>query len=98
PFLPHLSKENIKTTVSKCPPLKGPGSDKIQNWVWQSIWEQVRVHTQFLFKVITISDLIPMGWEMAVTVMIPKPGKPDYTATSVHCPIALLNTLSKIYE
>ncbi|KAG0139073.1 hypothetical protein CROQUDRAFT_29763, partial [Cronartium quercuum f. sp. fusiforme G11] len=96
PFFPHLTKENIKATVLNCPPLKGPGSDKIQNWVWQSVWEQVGAHMQFLFQVVMETGLILTGWKRAVTVMIPKPGKPDYTATSAHHPIALLNTLSKI--
>lgn len=30
--------------------------------------------------------------------MLPKTGKPDYTAASAYRPIALLNTLSKIYK
>ncbi|KAG0144811.1 hypothetical protein CROQUDRAFT_8517, partial [Cronartium quercuum f. sp. fusiforme G11] len=75
-----------------------PGHDGIQNWVWKSIWTVVKRHVLALFQAISIHGLILCDWKKAKTVMIPKPGKPDYTAPSAYWPIALLNTLSKIYE
>lgn len=78
--------------------MKAPRPDGIQNWVWRSIWPRIGQHVLFLFKMITIHGIIPGEWKTARIVMIPKPGKPDYTSPSAYRPIALLNTLSKVYE
>lgn len=37
-------------------------------------------------------------WKIAKTVLLAKPGKEDYTQPGSYRPIALLNTLAKIYE
>lgn len=58
----------------------------------------VKTHVVFLFKMITINGTIPRLWKTAKTVMLPKPGKSDYTSPASYRPIALLNTLSKIYK
>ena len=39
-----------------------------------------------------------MGIQWTTTVIIRKPGKPDYTKASAYCPIALENTLGKLIE
>jgi len=39
-----------------------------------------------------------LGIQWTTTVIIRKPGKPDYTKASAYCPIALENTLGKLIE
>lgn len=97
-FISYLTDENIKSVITGSPPLKAPGADKLQNWVWQMAWKQVKTHVSTLFLQVTDLGWIPQDWKQARTVVIPKPGKPDYTAPSAYRPIALLNTLSKLYE
>lgn len=80
------------------PPLKAPGADRLQNWVWQQVWPRVKNHVNNLFLQITATGIIPQDWKTARTIMIPKPGKADYTAASAYRPIALIITLSKFYE
>lgn len=97
-FSAYLTEENIKAVIMNTPPLKAPGADLIQNWVWHMVWPRVKHHVHSLFLQITATGLLPQDWKIARTIMIPKPGKPDYTAASAYRPIALLLTLSKIYE
>jgi hypothetical protein len=40
----------------------------------------------------------PRCWRQAMTVIIPKPNKPDYSDPKAYQPIALLNCLGKILE
>ncbi|KAG0145796.1 hypothetical protein CROQUDRAFT_10878, partial [Cronartium quercuum f. sp. fusiforme G11] len=69
------------------------GTDRIQNWMWKTIWPQVKRHAPLLFQCITIIGTIPRDWKTARMVMIPKPQKMDFPQASAHRPIALLNTL-----
>ena len=98
PFLQHITKETVEETLFASSPMKAPGHDRIQNWVWQKVWNLVKNHVIFLFKMITITGIIPNSWKSAKTVMLPKTGKSDYTSPSSYRPMALQNTLSKIYE
>jgi hypothetical protein len=40
----------------------------------------------------------PTRWKEAVVVVIPKPGKTDYSQAKAHRPISLLETMSKLME
>jgi hypothetical protein len=40
----------------------------------------------------------PTRWKEAVVVVIPKPGKTDYSKAKAHRPISLLETMSKLME
>lgn len=85
-------------TLNNCPPMKAPGPEGLHNWVWKSVWPAVKAHLLFLFKMIVIHGIIPSDWKSAKTVMLPKPGKDDYTNPGSYRPIALLNTVSKLFE
>lgn len=98
PLFDTLTPDSVKGTVFDCAPMKAPGPDGIQNWIWHTVWLKVSHHITFLFKMITLHGIIPQDWKTAKMVMLPKPGKPDYTAPGAYRPITLLNTLSKIFE
>lgn len=85
-------------TINNTHPLKSPGPDRIQNWVWALAWDVVTDHVIALFSAITSMGFIPLRWKVARTAMLAKPGKDDYTQLGSYRPIALLNTLAKIYE
>jgi hypothetical protein len=40
----------------------------------------------------------PSRWKEATVVVIPKPNKSDYSLAKAHCPISLLETMSKLME
>lgn len=97
---PSLSstKSFIHESIKDSHPMKAPGPDGIQNWVWVLAWDAIKNHVFVLFNAITTLGYIPLRWKEAKTVMLAKPGKSDYTQPGAYRPIALLNTLSKVYE
>lgn len=87
-FFSCLSDENIKSLVMSAPPLKAPGADIIQDWVWKKIWVVVKNHVGILVLHIEDTGLIPQDWKEARTVMRPITSKPDYKAALAYRPIA----------
>lgn len=98
PLFNHLTEEVLVGTINNCPPMKAPGPDGLQNWFWRAAWPAVKTHLLFLLKMITINGIIPTDWKSAKTIMLPEPGKADYKNPGSYRPIALLNTISKIFE
>lgn len=78
--------------------MKAPGPDGLQNWAWMLAWDTIQNHIFVLFNAITKLGYIPKRWKIAKTVMLAKPGKSDYTQPGAYRPIALLNTIGKVYE
>lgn len=93
-----FSISSIRETIHNTYPMKAPGPDRIQNWVWSLAWEVVPDHILVLFTSITSMGYIPKRWKVTRTTMLAKPGKGDYTQPGSYRPIALLNTIAKIYE
>lgn len=93
-----FTKCSIRDSIDDSHPTKAPGPNSIQNWVWALSWKVIGEHFTSLFLAITARGYIPKRWKIAKTVMLAKPGKDDYTQPSAYIPIALLNTLAKIYE
>lgn len=78
--------------------MKAPGLDSIQNWVGTLAWDVIGKHITALFWAIVTQGVIPPRWKVARTIMLAKPGKDDYTQPSAYRPIALINTLAKVFE
>lgn len=101
-YLPPLSDElttkAIEQAINSSPPIKARGSDDIQNWVWCASWSKVKGHILHLYRSIARIGAFPKRWKQAKTFMLPKPGKADYTMPGSYRPIALLNTISKVFE
>jgi hypothetical protein len=51
-----------------------------------------------LFGVLGITGYHPTYWQQATTVIVPKPGKPNYSIPKAYRPVALLNCVGKILE
>lgn len=94
----YFSKSAIQESLNGTHPMKAPGPDCIQNWVLVLAWEVVHKHIIELFQAITVQGFIPTRWKIARTIMLAKPGKSDYTQPGAYRPIALLNTIAKLYE
>lgn len=94
----YFSSAPISDALKTSHPVKAPGPDSINNWVWKLAWEVIQHHVTILFISVTQLGYIPSHWKQAKTLMLAKPGKSDYTQPGAYRPIALLNTLSKIYK
>lgn len=87
----------IKNIIKKLPKKKAPGYDNITNTALKLLPPS---------KILTLTKIIngclkicyfPTAWKKAIIITIPKPGK-DTKFPSNFRPIALLSSISKIYE
>lgn len=51
-----------------------------------------------LLNVCLFTGRYPSIWKTTTTIILKKPGKPNYTSTSAYRPIALLSCLSKVIK
>lgn len=93
-----FSANVIQEAINDTDPLKAPGPDNIQNWVWALASGVLQRPITLLFQAILQQGHIPSRWKIAKTVLRAKPGKDDYTQPGAYRPIALLNTIAKIFE
>lgn len=77
---------------------KAPGSDGITNLVITKAPETLATALAALLNVCVSDGCYPTSWKQANTIILKKPGKPDYTDATAYRPIALLSCLSKVLE
>jgi hypothetical protein len=86
--------------VTKCllalRPFKAPGNDGIPNVVLR---QNTVILTPYLHQCLLVSlrlKYFPKAWREWTTVVLKKPGRPDYTIPKAYRPIALYNTMGKV--
>lgn len=94
-----LTLPHICDSLNSTHPIKAPGPDRIENWVWTLAWDVIQQHVTLLFQAIARQGYIPPSLEncAARTVMLAKPGKGDYTKPGAYRPITLINTIKKVF-
>lgn len=60
-----LTKSFILESIKDTHPLKAPGPDNIQTWVWSLAWEVMSSHLFILFRAIIATGHIPSRWKVA---------------------------------
>ena len=82
--------------ISRLQPYKAPGEDDILNIVLKQTAELIVPYLiqifHAVFKLGTYSD----SWCTWNTIVLCKPGKPQYDTLKAHRPIALMNTIGKL--
>lgn len=76
---------------------KAPGFDLITGEVLKQLPKKAIVKLTNLINAVFRLQYVPRLWKMAEVIMIPKPGKPPYKASSYR-PISLLPVVSKLFE
>ena len=76
---------------------KSPGDDLISNTALKFLPNNVLLMLTNIFNSCFKINYFPTAWKKAVIISIPKPGK-DHKQPANYRPIALLSSLSKIYE
>jgi hypothetical protein len=95
---PPITKEEVASAIQRIRPRKAPGIDGIANELLKSFSAPLADNLAKLYNNILIRSKFPVSWKVAVTAIIRKHGKSDYTNPGAYRPIALLSTMSKLFE
>ena len=91
----EITPDQLSQAINKLSPYKAPGPDGIANIVFQ----RCRQLTDYLLPIFNAAVKLQTHyepWKESITVILRKPGKPDYSAPKAYRPIALLNTTTKL--
>jgi len=96
----HLSItiEQIRRAVCKPAPNKAPGPDQITNKVLQQALPLIEQWLQRILQASINLGYFPKTLKKTTTIVLRKPGKPDYTKAKAYRPIALESTVGKAFE
>ena len=95
---PEITLNEITRAIRRAAPNKAPGVDGITNKVLHQTLDLLLPRLHRLFNACLHLGYCPTHFREAVTVVLRKPGKDDYTQPKAYRPIALLNTLGKALE
>ena len=93
-FLNTLLKRKLK----KLPNGKAPGPDKIANEVLKKVYKELALYLAKVFTTVAHLGYYPKIRKSITTVALRKDGKADYSLTNSYRPIALENTIAKVYK
>ena len=90
-----ITADQLTMAIDKLSPLKAPGPDGVANIVFQ----KCRSLTDYLLHLFNAAVSLRTyydPWRESTTVILRKPGKPDYSIPKAYRPIVLLNTTAKL--
>ena len=91
----EITLDQLTQAINKLSPYKAPGPDGITNIVFQCC-RQLADYLLPIFNAAVKLQIHYEPWKESITVILRKPGKPDYSAPKAYRPIALLNTTAKL--
>ena len=91
-----ITQEQLAKAISNLSPYKAPGPDKVANIVLKRCSATLVDHLLPIFNAVFTLKTYYEPWHESITVILRKPGKPDYTTPKAYRPIALLNTTAKL--
>ena len=97
-YEPRITLQQIQRAVNRAAPRKAPGPDKISNLVLQHALPIIEQHLLILMQATLDLGYFPKAFKRTKTIVLRKPGKPDYTISKAYRPIALENTIGKVFE
>ncbi|MBW0530889.1 hypothetical protein O181_070604 [Austropuccinia psidii MF-1] len=95
---PLITKDEIENTILELQNKKAPGPDGISNELIKLSKPLLTTHLICLYNLCLEQGNYPNGWKETRTAIIKEAAKDNYTDPSAYRPIALLNTLGKLFE
>lgn len=86
----------IARNIGRLASFKAPGPNGVVNTFFKETCDLLTPHLGPIFRGTFMLKHYPEEWKISKTIVIRKPGRPDYCVTKAYRPIALLDTLSKI--
>ena len=96
PDPPQITKLQIKNQVQRLSPYKAYGSNSIANMVLQRCLDLIILHLLHIFQATLKLGTYYGLWKESITVVLRKPGKPNYEISKAYRPIILLSTITKV--
>lgn len=96
--LPELTKEELFAVVRNGCNTSAPGIDGCNYHFFKEVWPSLGDTLHLLYSKVMKIGHHPTRWKRAVAVVIPKPGKDDYSQAKLYRPISLLLCVSKVLE
>ena len=88
----------LESELKKLPDGKAPGPDGIANEVLKEAYRELAPYLAEAFTAAAQLGYYPKIGKSTTTVVLRKDGKADYSLTNSYRPIALENTIAKVYE
>jgi hypothetical protein len=92
----RITKKQILAQIQRLSPYKASGPDGIPNVVIQKCADLILDHLYHIFQGMLERGYYYKPWRESITVVLRKPGKPDYSVPKAYRPIALLCTIAKL--
>ena len=92
-----FTKEQILRMIRKLSPYKTPGPDGIPNIVFKQCADILVDHLYHIYNASLQDGYYFPAWLESLTAVIRKPGRQAYDVPKSYRPIALLNTIAKIF-
>jgi hypothetical protein len=96
PDPPRVTKKQIAEQISRLSPYKASGPDGIPNIVLIKCFDLQEDYLAHIIQAILGQGWYYDLWRKFTTVVLRKPGKPNYQAPKAYRPIALLCTMAKL--
>ena len=93
----RFTEEQISRMISKLSPYKTPGLDSIPNIVFKRCAGTLIDHLYHIYNASLQNGYYFPSWLESLTAVIHKPARQAYDIPKVYRPIALLNTIAKIF-
>ena len=94
----YFTRAQIRAAANKLEAYKAPGPDGIPNVVLKKCIDKLANRLYYIYRAIFELDVYPDEWKESTTIVLRKPGKPSYEEPKAYRPIALLNTLGKLFS
>jgi len=91
----EITRDQLTRAVNNLSPYKAPGPDGVANIVFQRCQNLID-YLLPLFNAAVNLRTYYNPWRESITVILQKPGKPNYSQPKAYHPIALLNTTAKL--
>jgi len=92
----EVTNEQIEQVAKSLNPYKAPGLNGISNSVLTHCADLLAPRLGPIFRATFDTSYYPRNWKTYKTVVLRKPGKPDYTIPNAYRPIALLDVFAKL--
>ena len=92
----EITDEQIERVAKSLNAYKAPGVNGISNSVLTHCADLLAPHLGPIYRATFNVGYYPNKWKTYKTVVLRKPGKPDYTTPNAYRPIALLDVLAKL--